>query len=65
MSNKLNDEELNEIGNILLAITCEALKLKVSQDSKNTIRQYSENGGENYKKKRYIIYDILLSYEKS
>ncbi len=39
LSNKLNDEELNEIGNALLTITCEALKLKVSQCSKNTIQQ--------------------------
>lgn len=39
LSNKLNDEELNEIGNALLIVTCEALKIKVSQDSKNIIQQ--------------------------
>ena len=37
-NNKLNDEELNEIGEMLLVVTGEALKLKVRQASKNTIQ---------------------------
>ncbi len=34
LSNKLNDEELNEIGNALLTVTAEALKIKM-RDAKN------------------------------
>lgn len=33
LSDKLNDEELNEIGNLLLTILSEGLKLKVRQES--------------------------------
>ncbi|MEI7689038.1 MAG: hypothetical protein WCI91_02520 [Candidatus Nomurabacteria bacterium] len=41
LSNKLNDEELNEIGSALLTITSEALKIKVakSRESKNAIQK--------------------------
>jgi hypothetical protein len=35
LSNKLNDEELNEIGNALLTITCESLKLKMQNAHKD------------------------------
>ena len=35
LSNKLNDEELNEIGNALLTVTCEALKVKMQNAYKD------------------------------
>ena len=33
LSDKLNDEELNELGNALLIVISESLKLKVQQES--------------------------------
>lgn len=39
LSDKLNDEELNEIGNLLLIVLSEALKLKVQQESIKTSNQ--------------------------
>ena len=40
LSDKLNDEELNEIGNFLLTVLSESLKLRVQQESlKITNRQ--------------------------
>lgn len=35
LSNKLNDEELNEIGTALLTITAESLKIKVRNAHKD------------------------------
>ena len=35
LSNKLNDEELNEIGNALLIVTAEALKIKMRDAHKD------------------------------
>jgi hypothetical protein len=42
LSGKLNDEELNEIGNLLLTILSEGLKLKVRQESLKTTNQQVE-----------------------
>jgi hypothetical protein len=42
LSDKLNDEELNEIGNLLLTILSEGLKLKVRQESLKTTNQQVE-----------------------
>jgi hypothetical protein len=41
LSDKLNDEELNEIGNLLLTVLSESLKLKVTQESLKTSTQQS------------------------
>ncbi len=42
LSDKLNDEELNEIGNLLLTVLSESLKLKVQQESLKSSTQQSE-----------------------
>lgn len=42
LSGKLNDEELNEIGNLLLTILSEGLKLKVRQEYLKTTNQQVE-----------------------
>ncbi len=36
LSDKLNDEELNEIGNSLLVVVNENLKIKMREDNKTT-----------------------------
>ena len=41
LSDKLNDEELNEIGNFLLTVLSESLKLKVQQESLKSSTQQS------------------------
>jgi len=41
LSDKLNDEELNEIGNLLLTVLSESLKLKVQQESLKSSTQQS------------------------
>lgn len=41
LSDKLNDEELNEIGNLLLTVLSESLKLKVQQEPLKSSTQQS------------------------
>ena len=41
LSDKLNDEELNEIGDLLLTVLSESLKLKVQQESLKSSTQQS------------------------
>lgn len=42
LSDKLNDEELNEIGNLLLTVLSESLKLRVQQESLKTTNRQAE-----------------------